>query len=93
MQLLIYICVAGFLVSGMASLFVWAVWMQRFVEAHGERTAFVLYNIAPLRDYRTARRISDRIGRKPRFLIWYERLQITAVSFFIAGIVTLLIGS
>ena len=91
MEILFYICIAGFLVFGMAAFFVWAIWVHRYVEAHGERTAFFLYSLASLLDYRTARRISERTGRKPRFLVWYERLQITAIAFFIVGVGTTLI--
>jgi hypothetical protein len=91
MEILFYICIVGFLVFGMAAFFVWAIWIHRYVEAHGERSAFSLYNVASVLDYRTARRISERTGRKPRFLVWYARLQIAAVTFFILGVGTLLI--
>ena len=76
-----------------ASILVWAFQMQRFVESHGERSASVIFTGAILRDYQTARRIADRIGRKPRFLILFERLFITAIVFFIAGVLALLIES
>jgi hypothetical protein len=91
MELIFYICAGGFLVFGMAAFIMWAIWIHRYVAAHGERTAFFLYNMAPLLDYRTARRISERTGRKLQFLVWYERLQIGAIAFFIAGVGTLLI--
>ena len=91
MEILFYICIAGFLIFGMAAFFVWAIWIHRYVEAHGERPAFFLYNMASLLDYRTARGIAERTGRKPQFLVWYRRLQITAVAFFIVGVGALLI--
>ena len=75
----------------LAGLLVWGDKIRRYVEDHGGKTAFFLYNGAGLRDYLEARRISKRIGRKPLFLTWYERFQITAGSFFLIGIVTLLV--
>lgn len=87
MELLFDICLAAGMAFQIAAGFVWALRIQRYVEIHGEKTAFVLYNGAPWRDYRTARRISERTGEKPRFLTWYERLQIVSISFFIVGIV------
>jgi hypothetical protein len=93
MNILLLILLAGFGVFMIASLLVWAFRMQRFVESHGERSASVIFTGAMLRDYQTARRIADRIGRKPGFLILFERLFITAIAFFIAGVLALLIGS
>ena len=36
---------------------------------------------------------AGKSGHKPRFLILFERLFVTAVAFFIAGILVLLIQS
>jgi hypothetical protein len=92
MQISFYICLGGFLIFTIAALFVWAIRVHPFIKARGEKSAFFFYNMASLFDYRKARRVSLRIGRKPQFLIWYERLQITAILFFISGIVTLLVS-
>jgi hypothetical protein len=81
----------GFGIFGFAATLVWAFRIQHYVELHGEHSACVVFNSAMLRDYRTARRIADRIGRKPGFLIWFERLSITALVFFISGVFVLLI--
>ena len=83
----------GFGVFGFAATLVWAFRIQRYVELHGEHSACIFFNTAMLRDYRTARRIADRIGRKPRFLIWFERLSITGLVFFVSGVFVLLIWS
>jgi hypothetical protein len=80
-------------VFGLAASFVWALRIQRYIESHGERSACVLWNGAGLRDYKTARQIAKRLGRKPRFLIWFEGLTITALAFVIAGIFAMLIAS
>ena len=77
----------------LASVLVWAFRVQRFVESHGERSASVIFTGAMLRDYQTARRIADKAGRKPGFLILFERLFVTAAAFFIAGILVMLIES
>jgi len=74
-----------------ASAFVWALRIQRYIERHGEPSAGVLFNGAIWRDYRAACRIADRIGSKPGFLIWFERLSLTALAFFTAAVLTLLI--
>lgn len=91
MDVIFDISLCGGMAFQIAACFVWVLRMQRYVEMHGEKTCFVLYSGAGLRDYRTARRIAERTGHKPRFLAWYERTQIAAISFFIIGIVTLLI--
>ncbi len=91
MELLFYICAIGSLVFGAAAFFVWAIWVHHYVEVHGEKPAFFLYNMASFLDYRTACRISDRTGRKPRFLVWYDRLLITDVVFLICGVVAALV--
>jgi hypothetical protein len=91
MELFFYFCIAGVVVFQIAALFVWAIRIHRYVESHGEKTAFFLYNMASLLDYRSARRISERSGVRPRFLAWYERFQIASVSCFIVGVVALLI--
>ena len=93
MQILFFSLLIGFGAFMIASVLVWAFRMQRFIELHAERSASVIFTGAILRDYQTARRISDRIGRKPGFLILFERLFITAISFFIAGVLALLIES
>jgi hypothetical protein len=92
MDIIFAISWCGGMAFQIAACFVWALRMQRYVERHGEKTAFLLYSGAGLRDYRTARRIAERTGHKPRFLAWYERLQIAAISFFIIGIVTAALG-
>ncbi len=88
MDIIFDISLCGGVAFQIAAGFIWALRIQRYVERHGEKTAFFLYSGAGLRDYRTARRIAERAGHKPRFLAWFERLQIAAISFFIIGIVT-----
>jgi len=82
--------VAG--VFGIAASFVWALRIPRYIESHGERPVCVLWNGAGLRDYKTARRIAKRLGRKPRFLVWYERLVIASWAFVLAALFAMLIG-
>ena len=93
MQILLFSLLIGFGVFMLASVLVWAFRMQRFIEFHGEHSASVIFTGAMLRDYQTASRIADRIGRKPGFLILFERLFVTAIAFFIAGILVLLVES
>jgi hypothetical protein len=93
MQILFFSLLIGFVVFLVAAMLVWAFRIPRYIESHGERSASVIFNGAMWRDYRTARQIADRTGRKPGFLIWFERLSITAMAFFIAGVLTALIGS
>ena len=93
MQILFFSFLIGFGVLMIASVLVWALRIQRYIELHGESSASIIFNGAIWRDYRTARRIADKVGRKPEFLIWFERLSVTAVAFFIAGVLALLIGS
>jgi hypothetical protein len=83
---------AGFGIFGFAAAFVWSLRIQRYIESHGGHSACVFFNGAMLRDYRTARRIARRLGRKPRFLIWFEGLAITAMAFFIAVVLVVAIG-
>ena len=91
MQILGISLMIGFGVCTFASLAVWAFRIQRYVDFHGERGACVFFNSAPLRDYQTACRIAERTGRKPKFLIWFKRFYVTAMAFFIAEILALLI--
>jgi hypothetical protein len=91
MQILFTSFLIGFGVFMFASAFVWALRIQRYIERHGEPSAGVLFNGAIWRDYRAACRIADRIGSKPGFLIWFERLSLTALAFFTAAVLTLLI--
>jgi hypothetical protein len=95
MQILFVSLAVGFGVFMFAAVFVWALRMPRYIESHGERAANVVLRIGNpmLRDYLTARRIADRAGRKPGFLILFERLFVTAIAFFIAGVLALLIES
>jgi len=93
MQMLVVSLLIGFGVFWVASLLVWAIYIQRYIELHGEPSASVLFNGAILRDYRTARRIADRVGHKPGFLIWFETFSVTAIALFIAGTLAMLIGS
>ncbi len=93
MNMLLFILLAGFGVFIVASVLVWGFRFQSYIELHGERSASVIFTGAILRDYKTARRISGKIGRKPGFLILFERLFITAIAFFIAGVLVLLIES
>jgi hypothetical protein len=93
MQILFISFAGGFAVFMLSSVFVWAFRIQRFVESHGEHSASVIFTGAMLRDYQAARRIADASGRKPGFLILFERLLVTATAFFIAGVLVALIGS
>jgi len=76
-----------------ASVLVSASCIQPYIETHGEHTAFAFWQMALWRDYLTARKIAKRLGSKPRFLIWFEILSVTALALFIAGVVTALIGN
>jgi hypothetical protein len=93
MQILFVSFSIGFGVFMLASVLVWALRIQRYIQSHGEPSASVIFNGAIWRDYRAARRIADRIGSKPRFLIWFERLSLTAAAFFIGGVLAVLIGT
>ena len=93
MNILLLILLAGFGVFMVASVLVWGFRFQRYIELHGERSASVIFTGAMLRDYQTARRIADRIGRKPGFLILFEQLFVAAIAFFIAGVLVLLVES
>jgi len=93
MLILLVICLIGFGVFTLSSLLVWAFRVQHFVESHGERSASVIFTRAMLRDYQAARRIAEKSGHKPRVLILFERLFVTATAFFVAGILVLLIES
>ena len=93
MQILFISLAIGFGAFALAALLVWAFRVQRFVESHGERSASVIFTGAMLRDYQTARRIADKAGHKPGFLILFEWLFVTAAAFFIAGILVMLIQS
>jgi hypothetical protein len=54
----------------MAILF-WGIWIERYVTRNEERPAsFLRWRF--LRDYRTARKIAARQGRKPWFLTCFE---------------------
>ena len=76
MQILFFGLLIAFGVFMVASVLVWAFRMPRYIESHGERSANVVFRLGSpiLRDYLTARRIADRDGRKPGFLILFERL-------------------
>jgi hypothetical protein len=93
MQILLVSFSIGFGVFMVASVLAWALRTRRYIESHGEPSASIILNGAIWRDYRAARRIADRIGSKPGFLIWSERLSFTAVAFFIAGVLAVLIGT
>jgi len=84
------ICLIGFGVFQIAAFIVYAIWIPRFVEGHGSRTAgfttHLLLGSGWLRDYREAHVIRRRIGRTPWFLRVFEILQSLAVLFFIGGI-------
>ena len=79
----------------LAAVFVWAFRMPRYIESHGERSANVVLRVGNpmLRDYLTARRIAGRAGRKPGFLILFERLFVAAIVFIIAFVVVSLVES
>jgi hypothetical protein len=93
MQPLFVSLLIGFAICMVASVLVWLLQLQRYIERHGEPTASVTFNGAIWRDYQTARQIADRIGHKPGSLIWFERLSVTAIAFFIAGVLALVIES
>jgi hypothetical protein len=91
MQILFFSLAIGFGVFMLTSVVVWLFRIQRYIALHGERSACVAFNGAIWRDYRTARRIADKAGGKPAFLILFERTALMALSFFIGCVLTLLI--
>jgi hypothetical protein len=90
MPLPFFICLLGFATFQLAAFLVYAIWIPRFVEWHGGRTAglttHLLLGSGCLRDYREAHAIRRRTGRTPWFLRVFEILQCLAVLFFIGGI-------
>ena len=90
MPLPFFICLIGFGIFQIAAFLVYAIWIPRFVEGHGGRTAglttHMLLGSGWLRDYREAHAIRRRTGRTPWFLRAFEILQCLAVLFFIGGI-------
>jgi hypothetical protein len=91
MHILFYSFMTGFGVFMFTSVVVWLFRIQRYIALHGERSACVAFNGAIWRDYRKARRIADKAGHKPAFLVLFERTALMAVSFFIAAVLTFLI--
>ena len=85
-----FIFLIGFATFQVAAFLVYAIWIPRFVEGHGGRTAglaaHLLLQSGWLRDYRVAHAIRRRIGRTPWFLRVFEILQCLAVLCFIGGI-------
>jgi hypothetical protein len=69
-----------------AATVIWAVWISRYVEAHGERNAAFLFTFAAVSDYRTARQIARRLGQKRWFITWFGRLMVAAALFFLAAL-------
>jgi hypothetical protein len=84
------ICLVGFGTFQIAAWLVYAIWIPRFVEGYGGRTAGMLTHLflgsGWLRDYREAHAIRRRIGRTPWFLRTFEVLECLALLFFIGGI-------
>ena len=73
----------------LALVFVWAFWMRRFVESHGQRASSGIFTGAILRDYRVARQIAVTIGHKPGPLFLFERLFDASVAFFLVALLML----
>jgi hypothetical protein len=93
MQILFFSLLICSVVFGVAAMLVWAFRMPRYIESHGGRSANVIFRLGSpiLQDYLTARRIADRAGHKPGFLILFERLFITSIAFSVAAVLTSLI--
>ena len=69
-----------------AATVIWAVWISRYVELHGERTASFLFTFAAVRDYRAAHDIARRLGQRPWFVTWFGRLMVAAILLFLAAL-------
>jgi hypothetical protein len=65
---------------------IWAVWISRYVERHGERSAAFIFTFAAVKDYRTARSIAKNSGRTPWFVTWFGRLMVAALTFLLAAL-------
>ncbi len=94
MPLPFFICLIGFGIFQIAAFLVYAIWIPRYVEAHGGRTAefatHMLLGSGWLGDYREAHAIRRRIGRTPWFLRVFEILQCLAVLLFIGGVASMI---
>jgi hypothetical protein len=91
MHMLFFSLAIGFGVFMLTSVVVWVFRIQRYIELHGGRSASVVFNGAIWRDYLTARRIADKAGHKPSFLVLFQTTAVMAAAFFVAGVLTLLI--
>ena len=96
MPLAFVICLIGFGLFQVAAYLVYAIWIPRFVELHGGRTAgfasHLLLQTAWLQDYRAAHVIRRRMGCTPWFLRCFETLEVLALLFFCAGILSAIIA-
>jgi hypothetical protein len=88
MQILFTSFLIGFGVFLLAATLVSVFYIQPYIQSHGERSACAMWQIALWRDYQTACRIAKLHGKKPGFLIWFERLSVIALALFIAGVLT-----
>lgn len=82
----------GSLVFSFAAFAVWAFRIQQYVDRHGGSAACVLFTWAPWRDYRTACRIAERTGRKPKFLTWFKGFYVASLAFLVAALLTTLLA-
>ncbi len=88
------VTMAGTLVSAVATLGVYAFWIEPYLRRHLEKTGpFLLMLFAPIVDYRKAR----RVARRRRFIPWFLRLYeiLLALTFLglVASLVLAVIGS
>ena len=87
MKVFAYICLGGAIALGLAGNLIWAIWIRRYLKLHGEHPENVTFNLTPFIDYRKAKRIAERQGHNPWFLIWSKRIEMGVLLLLIAFIV------
>ncbi len=90
MPLSFLICIIGFCVLQCSAWLVYGIWIPRFVERHGGRTAGIATHLflgwGWLQDYRAAHALRRQFHSAPWFLRLFEILEVLALLFFLGGI-------
>ena len=86
MTKLFFVCLIGFVSFWFAAILIWIIQIRPYLERHNQKTEFLLFQSALLKDYRIAAGIGRMEGAKPWFLKAFQILAVTGVLFLLCGL-------
>ena len=67
-------------------------WVRPYLERHGQKTGFLLFQSTLLKDYRSAMDLARHQGGKPWFLKAFFIFVVIGILFFLCGLLVTILG-